>query len=96
MSALARELLRELAAEARADPALAAELALALAPYLPATSADGWLDAPGAAEYLGLGSLTALDRLVRDGGLGCAQPSGPGGRRYFRRAELDRYLGGGA
>lgn len=58
-------------------------------------SADGWLAAPAAVEYLGLGSLDALDRAVI-AGLPYAQPHGPGGRRYFRRRELDRWMEGGA
>lgn len=92
MTALARELAVALAMVLREDSALAFEVADALAPHLPDRSA-GWLAAPDAAAYLGLGSLDALDRLVRDG-LPCVQPHGPGGRRYFSRRALDAWMEG--
>lgn len=69
------------------------ELADALAPYLPNTEPDRWMAAGEAVAYLGLGSLDALDRLVRDG-LPCSQPSGPGGRRRFQQSRLDAWLEG--
>jgi hypothetical protein len=90
---LARELISTIAAEVVADPDLARELADALAPHLTVGASGGWLSAQDAADYLGLGSLDALDRLVRDG-LPCAQPNGPGGRRYFHRPTLDGWMAG--
>lgn len=80
--------------EALADPAMRAEMAEALAPYLHGAVSGGWLTAPDAVAYLGLGSLDALDRLVRDG-LPCTQPHGRGGRRYFERAAVDKWMRGG-
>lgn len=90
MSALARELVAELAHAIRDDPGLGVELAQALEPYLPERG-GGWLSAQDAARYLGLGSLDALDRTVAVG-LPYAQPGGPGGRRYFERAALEAWM----
>ena len=92
MSALARELSSTLAAELAADSHLAETLATAIAPHLP-DHGGGWLAAPDAATYLGFGSLDALDRAVI-AGLPCAQPHGPGGRRYFKQAVLDAWMEG--
>lgn len=89
---LARAIVASLAAELEADPAMAETLADALAPYLRDRGA-GWLAAPDAVGYLGLGSLDALDRAV-SAGLPCAQPHGPGGRRYFKRSALDAWMEG--
>ena len=90
---LAREMVAAIAVEVAQDPDLGRDLAEALAPHLP-DRAGGWLQAPDAVAYLGLGSLDALDRFARDG-LPCSQPGGPGGRRYFKRAELDRWMENG-
>ena len=92
VSALSTALITELVTELAADPALAESLADVLAPYLP-DRAGGWLAAQEAATYLGLGSLDALDRAVL-AGLPYAQPHGPGGRRYFKRSALDRWMEG--
>lgn len=89
---LAREMVAAIAQEVAHDPDLARDLAEALAPYLP-QHGGGWLAPADAVAYLGLGSLDALDRLVRDG-LPCAQPSGPGGRRYFDPTALDCWMKG--
>jgi hypothetical protein len=94
MSALSTALVAELADALGNDAALAERLADALAPHLPDRS-GGWLAAPDAATYLGLGSLDALDRAVV-AGLPYAQPHGPGGRRYFKRAALDAWMEGAA
>jgi hypothetical protein len=94
MSVLADALVAEIADAVAADPDLAQRLATALAPHLPDRT-GGWLASHDAAAYLGLGSLDALDRAV-NAGLPCAQPHGPGGRRYFNRAALDRWMEGGA
>lgn len=68
------------------------ELADALAPHLSGRpDTGGWMGAQDAAEYLGLGSLDALDRLVRDG-LPFSQPGGRGGRRMFRRDRIDDWM----
>lgn len=50
---------------------------------------DGWLDATAAASYLGI-STTALHKLTSARRLTFSQ-SAPGGRCYFRRADLDAY-----
>jgi hypothetical protein len=87
---LAREMVAAIAAEVAQDPALARDLAEALAPYL-AGDGVGWMGAQDAATHLGLGSLDALDRLTREG-LPCSQPSGTGGRRYYSRRAVDRWM----
>lgn len=87
---LAREMVAALAVEVAQDANLARDLAEALAPHLPGAG-SGWMGAPEAVAYLGLGSLDALDRLTRDG-LPCSQPSGSGGRRYYSRSALDRWM----
>jgi hypothetical protein len=91
-NSLAREIVSEMVRALRDDPSLADEVATVLAPHIHG-GGDGWLAAPDAVDYLGLGSLDALDRLVRDG-LPYAQPHGPGGRRYFNRAALDAWMAG--
>jgi len=76
------------------DDALDA-LAERLAPHLAerlaagARRPDGWLDARGAAAYLGI-SRHALHRLSAERRLPCSQQR-PGGRLYFRRDDLDRW-----
>lgn len=89
MSPLATELVATVIAALRDDPAIAADLREALG--LAELSSSGWMCAEAAVSYIGLGSTDALDRLVREG-LPCAQPSGPGGRRLFERAAVDRWL----
>lgn len=88
---LPRELIAAIVAELETDPELALQFAGAFAPYLSAQGTGGWIDAGSTVGYLGLSSLDALDRLVRDG-LPCSQPHGPGGRRYFHRARLDAWM----
>ena len=71
--------------------ALAERLAPHLADRLAAAAPrpDGWLDARGAAAYLGI-SRNALHRLSAERRLPCSQQR-PGGRLYFRRDDLDRW-----
>jgi hypothetical protein len=85
------DLARLVVDELERDPALLERVARVLDPYLSHAANDGWFGARRAADYIGAGSLDALDRLV-DNGLPCVQPHGPGGRRYFRRRDLDRYM----
>ncbi len=85
--ALARAVLEALDEEAL--DALAERLAPRIASRLSA-SEDGWLDAKGAADYLGLPSVHALHRLSSERRIPCSQDR-PGGRLYFRRQELDRW-----
>jgi len=87
---LVRELVAAIAVEIAQDPDLARDLADALAPHLPGVG-SGWIGAQEAAAHLGLGSLDALDRLTRDG-LPCSQPHGPGGRRYYSRSAIDKWM----
>ena len=89
MTALGRELVAVLTATIANDADLAQEIADALAPY--PTASAGWMSATETVDYLGLGSLDALDRLVRDG-LPCSQPHGPGGRRYFHPPAVDAWM----
>lgn len=50
-----------------------------------------WIDAHAALAHLGIGSLTALYRLIDDHGL----PFGRVGRKYrFRRIDLDEWVAG--
>jgi excisionase family DNA binding protein len=55
---------------------------------------DGWLDAPGAASYLGV-SLNTLYKLTAARAVPFAQ-DGPGCKLWFRRGELDRWREGGS
>lgn len=82
---------RVLAREMLDDPEVRRMLRDALREDDPDRLSGGWMSGPQAVQYLGLGSSDALDRLVRDG-LPCSQPHGPGGRRYFARAEVDDWL----
>jgi helix-turn-helix protein len=68
---------------------LAASIALRVAELIPDSAEDGWLDAPAAARYLGI-STDALHKLTSGRELAFSQAS-PGGRCYFRRADLDAY-----
>lgn len=69
---------------------LARELAPQIAALLPDTQADDrWLDSGAAADYLGI-SITALHKLTSARRLTFSQEA-PGGRCYFRRADLDAY-----
>lgn len=69
---------------------LADQLAARILARLPEQQGeDGWLDAPAAASYLGI-STTALHKLTSSRLLTFSQ-SAPGGRCYFRRADLDAY-----
>ena len=85
--ALAQALLDSLDDEAL--EALAERLAPRLAGRLPATG-DGWLDAKGAADYLGLPSVNALHRLSSERRIPCSQDC-EGGKLYFRRSALDQW-----
>ena len=87
---LAREMVAAITAEVAQDPDLARDLAEVLAPHLTGVG-SGWMGAPEAVKYLGLGSLDALDRFTRDG-LPTSQPGGPRGRRYYSRNALDRWM----
>ena len=76
------------------DPETIDQLADAVADRLLArlpqqAAVDGWLDAAAAASYLGI-STTALHKLTSSRLLTFSQ-SAPGGRCYFRRADLDAY-----
>ena len=96
MSILGHALVGELVAAVRADPSLAAALADALAPYLPRSdNGGGWLTTKDAAVYVGV-TVEALDKAARAGRIAYEQPSGVGGKRYFRREALDAWLGGAA
>jgi excisionase family DNA binding protein len=53
---------------------------------------DRWLDAKGAAEYLGL-SVDALHKRTATRGIPFTQDA-PGGKCWFRRSELDRWRAG--
>lgn len=78
--------------DALSDDALEA-LADRLAPRIAArlsASEDGWLDAKGAADYLGLPSVNALHRLSSERRIPCSQDR-EGGKLYFRRSALDRW-----
>jgi excisionase family DNA binding protein len=86
MSALARALLDDLAAEDLR------ELAERLAPYLPTPpppTPDRWLTTREAAEHLGL-SVHALHRLTAERSIPFEQ-DGPGARCYFQRQDLDAW-----
>ena len=67
-------------------------LAERLAPYLPAAAApadDGWLDSRAAAQYAGC-SYDALKKAMARREVDFSQDR-PGGRAYFRRADLDEW-----
>lgn len=88
MSPLARAILLELAA----DPEAMAELASALASYLPQPSAadeDRWLSTREAALYLGL-SVNALHRLTAARAVPFEQDVA-GGKCWFLRSELNAW-----
>ena len=85
--ALARALLEALDDDAL--EALAERLAPRIACRLP-SSEQGWLDAKGAADYLGLPSVHALHRLSAERRIPCSQDR-EGGKLYFRRSALDRW-----
>lgn len=69
--------------------ALAERLAPRLASRL-STAEDGWLDAKGAADYLGLPSVNALHRLSAEHRIPASQDR-EGGKLYFQRSALDRW-----
>jgi hypothetical protein len=77
---------------------LADRLAPLLADRLGEHRGDEWLDARGAARYLGL-SLPALHRLTtrearaKPGGIPAHQDT-PGGKLWFLRSELDQWRRG--
>src|SRR4051794_9148463 len=52
-------------------------------------SDDRWLGSKAAADYLGL-TLDALHRLTSNGAVSFSQDT-PGGKLWFRRADLDTY-----
>lgn len=86
MSQLARALLDEL------GPDDLAALAHALRPYLDVSQPagpGGWLNSRQAAQHLGI-SVHALRRLTAARELPMSQGA-PGGRVFFRRADLDRW-----
>jgi excisionase family DNA binding protein len=86
VTALGKALLDSLA------PSDLAELAQTLQPYLaPAITPaeDRWLTSKQAADYLAI-SVHALHRLTSERRIPFEQ-SGPGGRCYFRKSELDRW-----
>jgi hypothetical protein len=90
MSPLAQALLAELTADDLAE--LAARLRPYLAPAEPAD--DGWLDAKGAAAYLGL-TVKALHHRTADGSIPCHRDSdAKGAKAWFSKAELDRWRRG--
>ena len=68
---------------------LAPRLVGRLAPDAP--EADRWLDTRGAAAYIGR-SPTALHKLTGARAIPFSQ-DGPGARCYFRRSELDAWMG---
>ena len=90
---LARELLAELTEALRADPRAAELLADELRPFLADDGAAGWLTTAQATAHLGL-TVAALNGLVRRGDLSPEQPTGPGGRRLYARADLDAWARG--
>jgi len=53
-------------------------------------SANGWLDARAAAEYLGLPSADQLHKLTAARTIPFSQER-PGAKCYFRRGDLDAY-----
>ncbi len=79
------------------DPATLDRLADLLAPRLqhrqPALD-DGWLNTTQAAAHLGI-SRHALHRLTAERRVPFSQTQ-PGGRCYFRRADLDEWRQGGS
>jgi hypothetical protein len=87
MSALARALLADLVREDLR------ELAERLAPYLPTPTPtagdDRWLSTRQAADYLGM-TPNALHKLTASRSVKFEQ-NGPGGRCYFRQADLDAW-----
>lgn len=78
-----------LALDAATIDALADALAARVAELISVPAEGGWLDAPAAAQYLGI-STTALHKLTSARELVFSQAV-PGGRCYFRRADLDAY-----
>lgn len=84
---LARALIAEL------DDQALAELARRLAPHLPAPASadDRWLDSRQAAAYLGI-TKNALHKLTAAKAIRFEQ-SAPGGKCWFRRADLDAWRG---
>jgi hypothetical protein len=90
MSAVVRALLDEL------GPEDLAELAQRLARYLPTPGPadDGWLDAKGAAAYLGV-TVKALHHRTADGSIPCHRDSpGKGAKTWFLKGELDHWRRG--
>jgi hypothetical protein len=77
------------ALDTKSVESIVAAVAERLTLLLPQQVETGWLDAPAAASYLGI-STTALHKLTSSRLLAFSQ-SAPGGRCYFRRADLDAY-----
>jgi hypothetical protein len=76
------------------DDAALAQLADRLAPLLEARlagEADGWMDAKGAARYLGLPSVHALNKLAGSDNPPPFHQDVPAGKRFYRKAELDQW-----
>ena len=62
-----------------------------IAPLATSTpAADGWLDAKGAAAYLGFESVHPLHKLTAAREVAFSQDS-TGGKCWFRRSDLDAY-----
>ncbi|HTA98822.1 MAG TPA: excisionase family DNA-binding protein [Solirubrobacteraceae bacterium] len=79
---------------ARADAALAADLAAVLRPHLQHEQPGaGWMTSREAAAYLGL-TLTALHRLTAARTIPFEQDA-PGGKCWFNRTDLDTWRRGG-
>ncbi len=85
--------IQAIVADIASDPVALRELAAALVPQLEsrdASSAEGWLEARAAAEYLGLPSVDQLHKLTAARLIPFSQER-PRAKCYFRRADLDRY-----
>lgn len=95
-SSLAAALLADLDDQALDELAerLAPRLAGRLVTRAAAAGGDNWLDAKGAAAYLGV-TVNALHKLTAARALPFEQ-AGPGCRCWFRRADLDAWRQGRA
>lgn len=79
---------------ARADAAVAADLAAVLRPHLQHEQpAAGWMASREAAAYLGL-TLAALHRLTAARAIPFEQDA-PGGKCWFNRTDIDTWRRGG-
>lgn len=88
---VAAALVAELADALANDPALAAELATTIAPYLPTAAAveDGWLDTRAAAGYAGC-TVNALHKAMAARAVAFEQDVA-GGKCWFRRSDIDAW-----